>query len=562
MTILEPPVSPGGPSSSGSPMVPQTLVQPDRNEPTLGMGWILAFVLGAMAIGTIGFVTMVVVAVSSNDGAAAPANTRLQVSLQEFSITGDLTAPAGQITMELVNNGSMDHNVEVRGLGLVSSNVGPGGTVLFDLSSLAPGTYEIFCNIAGHEASGMVNTLTITGDGAAGGSESAGAAAGDEAGGAHEGHGGLTWAEMDNAMMESMLAFPAETEGKGNPILEPTEVRADGTKVFDLTAEIVDWEVEPGKFVEAWTYNGVVPAPQFVLDRGDKVEVRVVNNLPLGTDIHWHGVHTPNDQDGVAPYTQDLIEPNGGTFTYEFTVDDDAIGMYHAHNHAQLQVVNGMFGAFRVGENPIPYGQTISGVTIPDEIDLAVDMPMILNDAGTIGLSLNGKSFPATEPLVLDQGDWASITYYNEGLQIHPMHLHQFPQLVYAKDGIPLDVPYWVDTLNIAPGERYTVLFRPDDAGVWVWHCHILTHVERADGMFGMVTAIIVNENPDFDPDDVPVRPSNWRNVAGEPIPAAELEELRAQGEAGSIPAEEVDESEEAGAVSSSGLSHAGHDNG
>ena len=58
---------------------------------------------------------------------------------------------------------------------------------------------------------------------------------------------------MDEAMMNSMLAFPAETEGIGNPILEPTEVLADGTKVFDLVSSIIDWEVEPGKFVEAWT---------------------------------------------------------------------------------------------------------------------------------------------------------------------------------------------------------------------------------------------------------------------------------------------------------------------
>ena len=56
---------------------------------------------------------------------------------------------------------------------------------------------------------------------------------------------------------------------------------------------------------------------------------------------------------------------------------------------------------------------------------------------------------------------------------------------------------------------------RADDAGTWVWHCHILNHVEREDGMFGMVTAIVVTENPDFDPDDVPVRPHNWRKTAG-----------------------------------------------
>ena len=77
---------------------------------------------------------------------------------------------------------------------------------------------------------------------------------------------------------------------------------------------------------------------------------------------------------------------------------------------------------------------------------------------------------------------------------MHPMHMHGFRQLVVAKDGIPLDQPYWVDTLNVAPGERYSVLFQADRVGTWVWHCHILNHVEREDGMFGMVTAVVVQD--------------------------------------------------------------------
>jgi len=74
------------------------------------------------------------------------------------------------------------------------------------------------------------------------------------------------------------------------------------------------------------------------------------------------------------------------------------------------------------------------------------------------------------------------------------MHQHQFPQLVYAKDGIPLDHPYYADTINVSPGERYSVIFQAGDPGVWVWHCHILTHVERDTGMFGMVTALVVED--------------------------------------------------------------------
>jgi FtsP/CotA-like multicopper oxidase with cupredoxin domain len=44
----------------------------------------------------------------------------------------------------------------------------------------------------------------------------------------------------------------------------------------------------------------------------------------------------------------------------------------------------------------------------------------------------------------------------------------------------------------VASGERYDVLVRADAPGVWAFHCHILNHVEGPEGMFGMVTAVII----------------------------------------------------------------------
>lgn len=235
----------------------------------------------------------------------------------------------------------------------------------------------------------------------------------------------------------------------------------------------------------------MVPGPRIDLEVGDTVEVLITNELPVGTDIHWHGIDVPNGQDGVSPITQDLVA-SGETYAYRFTVNETAIGMYHAHAHAHVAVPNGLFGTLYVGDVSIPAGQTISGIDVPADIELAQDIPMVLNDAGVIGLTLNAKSFPATEPIVVDEGDWIRVTYFNEGLQAHPMHLHAFEQLVIAKDGEPLDAPYAADTILIAPGERYTVLIHADTAGTWVWHCHILNHAESADGMFGMVTALVV----------------------------------------------------------------------
>jgi manganese oxidase len=406
---------------------------------------------------------------------AAGAGVTAAIELSEWAVTGNLEVGPGDLTIELTNTGALPHNLVFEN-GPRSVDLNGGETTTLHVGELEAGAYTIFCDIAGHRAAGMEARLVVSDTPTAGG---------------HEAHGGMTPQEMDQKMIDSMLAFPAETEGLGNQPLEPTEIKADGTKVFDLTASVVPWEVFPDEWVEAWAYNGMVPGPWIHLDLGDKVEINVTNETELATDVHWHGISTPNNMDGVAPYTQDPIMP-GETFTYAFEAERPAIGMYHAHMHAQIAVPNGMFAVFTIGDTPIPRGRTIGGIDIPANLEVAREIPMVLNDAGTIGLTLNGKSFPATEPYIVSEGDWLVYHYYNEGLQVHPMHQHQFPQLVFAKDGIPLDSPYWADTVNVAPGERYSVLLHADRAGVWVWHCHILTHVERAEGMFGMVTALIV----------------------------------------------------------------------
>ena len=261
--------------------------------------------------------------------------------------------------------------------------------------------------------------------------------------------------------------------------------------MFDLVAAITKWERAPGDVVDAWSYNGVVPAPSIHLQVGDRAQFRLRNELPIATDLHLHGLNVENRYDGVAPITQPLIEP-GATFTYEYTADEVSVAMYHPHFHSQVGLPNGMFGTIFVGQVPIPRGRTIGGEVIPADMQIAQEFPMVLNDSGVIGYSLNGKSFPATAPIVAGTGQWVLFHYFNEGTQIHPMHLHQFDQIVIAKDGFTLDQPYVADTLNVAPGERYSVLVDLDKAGTWVWHCHILPHVEGEDGMFGMVTAVVV----------------------------------------------------------------------
>lgn len=285
--------------------------------------------------------------------------------------------------------------------------------------------------------------------------------------------------EMDAMHEAGVKSFPAPSKGKGNQPLEPTIV--NGVKVFELTASVIQWETEAGKSVEAWAYNEQVPGPQIRVREGDRVRVVLHNQMEQSTAIHFHGLEIPNDQDGVPFITQPPVKP-GESYTYEFTVPNSGSHMYHSHHNAAEQVGKGLLGAFIVEPRT------------PRAIERAdVDYVMILND-GHHGFTINGKGFPATEPIVVQRGQKLRVRYMNEGMMIHPMHLHGMPQLVIAQDGWLLPQPYMCDTLNIAPGQRFEVLVDCTEVGLWAFHCHILSHAEGDHGMFGMVTVLIVEE--------------------------------------------------------------------
>ena len=282
---------------------------------------------------------------------------------------------------------------------------------------------------------------------------------------------------MDAMHEKGVKAFPAKTEGKGNQLFEP---RMEGrVKVFDLTCAEVQWEVEPGRKVKAWAYNGQVPGPQIRVREGDRVRVNLLNKLPESTAIHFHGLELPNDQDGVPFITQPPVKP-GERYTYEFTVPNAGSHMYHSHHNAAIQVGLGLLGAFVVEP------RRARPVHRAD-----VDYVMVLND-GSHGYTLNGKGFPATEPIVCRQGQTVRLRFMNEGMMIHPMHLHGMHMTVIAKDGWDQPAPWKCDTLNVAPGERWDVLVKATNPGTWAFHCHILPHAESEHGMFGMVTALVV----------------------------------------------------------------------
>ena len=252
-----------------------------------------------------------------------------------------------------------------------------------------------------------------------------------------------------------------------------------GTKVFNLTASEVKWQVNEGNIADAVAYNGMVPGPMIRVTEGDNVRINVTNKLKESHAVHWHGLKIVNAMDGVPFLTQPPIKP-GATFTYEFKVNNSGSHMYHSHHNSAQQTSRGLLGAFIVDPKDKK-----------SEPAFDSDYVLVLNDV-LGGFTLNGRGFPETQPILAKLNERIRIRYMNEGNVIHPMHLHGLEQQVIARDGWPLPQPFYCDTITVAPGERWDVIVTAHTAGAWAFHCHILTHAEAPMGMFGMVTAVVV----------------------------------------------------------------------
>ena len=277
----------------------------------------------------------------------------------------------------------------------------------------------------------------------------------------------------------------ASLPNPGNQPLAPKVV--DGVKVFELTIEEIQHKIDAIKDpIAALGYNATWPGPRLSVTEGDRVRAIFTNKLHESTGVHFHGQRLPNNMDGVPHITQDPIQP-GDSFTYEFVARTPGSHMYHSHHNATDQVGRGLLGAFIVEpKDPAKRYDRLYGVS--------QDIVWISNDS-LGGFTINGRGFPATTPIVATLGDRIAIRFMNEGSMMHPWHLHGMPMRVVARDGYPLgSAAFTCDTLGVNPGERWDVIIDCEEPGAWAFHCHILPHVEGADGMFGMVTALVVQK--------------------------------------------------------------------
>lgn len=298
-------------------------------------------------------------------------------------------------------------------------------------------------------------------------------------------------------------ATPTSAEGF-QPVVLPDSSKlpyklVNGVKEFHLIAQVVETELIPGRKMTAWGYNGSVPGPCIEVQEGDRVRIILENQLPEPTAPHWHGLEVPFEMDGVPGVCQDPIQPGQST-TYEFTLEQN--GTFFYHSHMAMQEMMGMIGLFIVHprQEHAPKADRDFGVVL-QEWALKPNNPVPNTLAMEFNwLTMNGKSGPATTPMIVKVGERVRIRLVNLGMDHHPIHLHGTQFVVTGSEGGRQPDTTWApgNTVLIGVGQSRDIEFVMKKPGDWMMHCHMPHH--GMNQMVSMVGPVSGMEYPKNDP--------------------------------------------------------------
>jgi FtsP/CotA-like multicopper oxidase with cupredoxin domain len=294
-------------------------------------------------------------------------------------------------------------------------------------------------------------------------------------------------------------------------------------RTFHLRAAPSSVRQFDGQTLDVWAYNAQVPGPTLRVKLGQEIEVRLVNDLPQPTTIHWHGVRVPNAMDGVPGVTQEPI-PSGGTFTYRFTPKDAGTFWFHPHVRGAEQVERGLYGVLVVEDpEPLPYSR--DEVWVLDDWRLgrdgAIDPNFVtrhdLAHDGRWGqvVTVNGESGFSLE---VRPGERIRLRLINtsNGRVYRPDFGSLTPEVI-AVDGMYARRPFPLAGFDLAPGNRLDLdLVIPPDAAGEVFH--IVDRLTRRPFQLG---ALRVEGTPVETPEfALPANPNvpTWALASEQPV--------------------------------------------
>ncbi|WP_198675858.1 multicopper oxidase domain-containing protein [Kribbella monticola] len=249
---------------------------------------------------------------------------------------------------------------------------------------------------------------------------------------------------------------------------------AAGTAACDLYA-MAGTATVLGNPVPIWGFSPTgaagtakAPGPVLVVHQGDQVSVTLHNQL-AGQNISLAFPGQPLPSGG-----EDTTGIGSGTRTYTFTAGRAGTFLYEAGHTANgaRQVAMGLAGAFIVlpsdgtayGSQPAGFPATAyddDAVLVLSEIDPALNAnpdAFDLRDFAPKYRLVNGKPFPATDPVATDQGHKVLLRYVNVGAQTHPMNVLGGEQVEIAQGGHPAHYATTVAAESIDPGQTLDAL--------------------------------------------------------------------------------------------------------
>jgi FtsP/CotA-like multicopper oxidase with cupredoxin domain len=219
-------------------------------------------------------------------------------------------------------------------------------------------------------------------------------------------------------------------------------------------------EVGEGALVEAWTYNGSVPAPILRATEGDLLRIHFENRTGKPHNIHFHGSHRP-EQDGWEP-----IPPDGET-TYQIDAGPAGVHPYHCHTAPLAEHISrGLYGMMIVDP---PGGR-------PPATEVALLLSGFSNDEiGRNGIvAWNGVAgFYHNHPIKVPVGEPVRAYVVNmlEHEPVASFHLHAETFDVYPA-GMGESPGFRDDTIAFGMGQRAIVEFTLPNVGRYMFHPH------------------------------------------------------------------------------------------
>jgi FtsP/CotA-like multicopper oxidase with cupredoxin domain len=196
----------------------------------------------------------------------------------------------------------------------------------------------------------------------------------------------LAWTDLMPAMSRRHVLAGLAVSFLDLPALaQPQGVGPDGfrfLRAYQYTTTL------PGAGSTAiWGFDGTTPGtapetatgPALRVKRGEELRIRLINDLPDPTALHWHGVRLPNAMDGVPDLTQPPIAP-GRSFDYRFRPPDAGTFWYRPAGNAAAQIGRGLRGALIVEESaPVAVDRDL--LLVFEDWPLAPTTPLTLNGA-------------------------------------------------------------------------------------------------------------------------------------------------------------------------------------